>query len=101
MSTELPKIKELEEWFGDTQQLLPNIDGYAVFTFDETGPGAFNLSNSLEAWKELFTSILIIEALHFDYDIYESNNLNKPSLIYNNLMNSKWNEEHFNYLIND
>ena len=42
MSNSLPKIEELRDVFHNTQGVLPSIDGFAAFTCDELGVGAFN-----------------------------------------------------------
>lgn len=73
----LPEIETLYDNFIESQSKKPLKSGYAVFTSDEMGIGAFNFCDNREELAELIPSLIFIEALTEGYSIYENELLNE------------------------
>ena len=98
MSNSLPKIEELRDVFHNTQGILPSIDGFAAFTCDELGVGAFNFCDDLDEWKEFYPALIFIESLHFSYEIY-GDDLISLEKIFVTLEKCSWDKSDFYFLI--
>ena len=82
----LPDIDKLQEVFAKGCDTKPTLNGYAVFTSDELGVGAFMFCNDLNSLHELLASVVFMEGLTDGYDVYTKETLKKlhvTNLIYN------------------
>lgn len=67
----LPDINELYDNFIASQGKMPAKDGYAVFTSDELGVGAFHFCDDGWELTKLAPSIIFMDALTEGYSIYD------------------------------
>lgn len=100
MGDSLPKIEGLRDIFHDTQCVLPNINGFAAFTCDDSGVGSFNFCNDIDEWKEFYPALIFSESLHSGYEIY-GEDLVSLEKIYLKLKECSWEPSDFEYLISE